>query len=198
MCIPPSAAPWSRITIERHGIIIIPRRYYDKVRLKLLYIDDCENGLHEFCDSDHSLVIGVKQWMEFTVCRGATLYTVCRGLYLDAGKKSPVMFCVLWIKWVNWLHILHIHLLVLCGSLVPPPSRCPPRYRSVDFTPVLNAPVASADVHTKSNSYLHCSLVRGQRCLCPLPGELIKSSGTHFITDDLLIDVYYAHTSTYY
>lgn len=92
MCIPPSAAPWSRITIERHGIIIIPRRYYDKVRLKLLYIDDCENGLHEFCDSDHSLVIGIKQWMEFTVCRGATLYTVCRGLYLDAGKKSPVMF----------------------------------------------------------------------------------------------------------
>lgn len=40
--------PWSRITIERHGLIIIPRRYYDKVRLKLLYIDDCENGLHEF------------------------------------------------------------------------------------------------------------------------------------------------------
>lgn len=76
MCISPSAAPWSRITIERHGIIIIPRRYYDKVRLKLLYIDDCENGLHEFCDSDHPLVSGIKQWMEFTVCRGAPLYTV--------------------------------------------------------------------------------------------------------------------------
>lgn len=81
--------------IEWYGIIIILCWYYDKVRLKLLYIDDCENGLYEFCDFDYFFVIGVKYWMEFIVCCGVMLYIVCCGLYLDVGKKFFVMFlCV--------------------------------------------------------------------------------------------------------